>query len=63
MNGNVSARSSTGTEEVHAERELARRRARVRLLRDLVEHGLYRVDSQALAERLIDELGLEDRSG
>lgn len=33
--------------------ETRRRNARVRLLRDLVSHGLYRVDNDLLADRLM----------
>jgi hypothetical protein len=32
---------------------LVRRQARLRLLRDLVSNGLYRVPTEALAERLV----------
>lgn len=31
----------------------AQRRARVRLLKDLVQHGLYRIDSDQLAQTLL----------
>lgn len=37
-------------------REAARRALRVRLLRDLVGNGLYRVPTDALAERLVPVL-------
>lgn len=51
--GNVS------TDPVHLE---ARRRARIRLLQDLVRHGLYRVDTDVLAETMLQKFRAE-RSG
>ena len=38
-----------------------RRKIRVRHLRDLVSHGLYQVDTEALAEKLIAALDLHRR--
>jgi anti-sigma28 factor (negative regulator of flagellin synthesis) len=39
----------------------ARRRLRVQLLKDLVSNGLYRVDTGALAEKLMSVLKLGRR--
>jgi anti-sigma28 factor (negative regulator of flagellin synthesis) len=36
-----------------------RRQARVRLLRDLVQNGLYRIDTDVLADTLLRRLGPE----
>ena len=48
----------TTVDSCHAERSLAeaRRALRVRLLRDLVSNGLYRVRSGPLAERMLMRL-------
>lgn len=40
--------------------DAVRRRLRVRLLQDLVSRGLYRVPTEALAERLVDVLAEEE---
>ena len=36
-----------------------RRQARIRLLKDLVQNGLYRIDTDVLADTLIRRLGPE----
>jgi anti-sigma28 factor (negative regulator of flagellin synthesis) len=41
----------------------ARRRLRVEILRELVRRGLYNVEVEALADRLIDRLGLGRGNG
>jgi anti-sigma28 factor (negative regulator of flagellin synthesis) len=41
--------ASTDTVRIAAER-----RARVRLLKDLVQHGLYRIDTERLADTLLN---------
>lgn len=33
----------------------AQRRARVRLLKDLVQNGLYRIDTERLADKLLHQ--------
>ena len=53
---NPSPLPTVPAEAAPVEREAARRALRVRLLRDLVSHGLYRVDRDALAERLVSVL-------
>lgn len=48
-------------EAAPADREAARRALRIRLLRDLVNNGLYQVPTEALAERLVGVLSQETR--
>lgn len=43
-------------EAAPADRDAARRALRIRLLRDLVQNGLYQVPTAQLAERLIPVL-------
>lgn len=49
-------KTSVSTDGTRAE---VRRRARVRLLRDLVQNGLYRIDTDVLADTLLRRLGPE----
>jgi anti-sigma28 factor (negative regulator of flagellin synthesis) len=61
----VDAQSTPGTgsgndvgakEQQQAVRERAEKEAKLRLLRDLVRHGLYQVDSESVADRLLERL-------
>lgn len=54
MTPNAAARPPV--EAAPADPEAVRRALRVRLLRDLVSHGLYQVPTDALAERLLPVL-------
>lgn len=47
-------RASEGSVSTDLVRIAAQRRARVRLLKDLVQHGLYRIETDQLAETLLD---------
>ena len=60
MGAAVAAADGPGADAGVAE---ARRRAPIRLLGDLVEHGLYRIDHEALAEGLIDRCGVDWAGG
>ena len=46
--------ASEGNVSIDPARIAAERKARIRLLKDLVQHGLYRIDTDQLASTLLD---------